>query len=332
MRKRILVIVSAIIAGGLIIYLSGPKPARPKLQHMVVDLPSGLTSLEQQIKLSESAVVGIKPGCEATIVWADSLSKSPTEYAFLYLHGGTSSHEEADPIHKEIAARYDANLYLARLAGHGVDLGPATLASETADDFVYSAEYALTVAKQLGKKVIVMGTSFGGALSIWLASQHPELKAVVLFSPCVKTVDERMEMFTKPWGLELIKKVSGADSFEVPQPYEGYGLYNSTKCNLAFLAQFQNFMTYAMTPETFDRVKSPVWMGYWYKNDTIQDDVASVTAMLQMFQQLPSETKQKVPFPDAGNHGIVAPRLAKDVASVKREAIRFLDKVLHDEL
>jgi esterase/lipase len=331
MKKIILIAIAALLAAAFITYTLGPHPLAPGLETQEFHVTNNLQQLEVEITTSEENVPGIKPGCEATIVWADSLSKSPTEYAFLYLHGGTSSHHEAYPIHKEIAARYHANLYLARLAGHGVDLGAATLATETTDDFVNSAEYALAVTKQLGKKVIVMGTSFGGALSVWLASRHPELEAVILFSPCIKTVDERMEMFIKPWGLELIKKASGADFYEVPSLYEGYEKYNTTRCNLAFLAQFQNFMTYAMTPDTFAKVKSPVWMGYWFKNEEVQDDVASVPAMLQMYEQLASEAKEKFPFPDAGNHGIVAPRLANDAASVKREALRFLDKVLRYE-
>ena len=61
------------------------------------------------------------------------------------------------------------------IAGHGIDRGDSTMAKMTADAFIYSAEYALAVGKTLGDEVIVMSNSFGGALSCYLASKHPEL-------------------------------------------------------------------------------------------------------------------------------------------------------------
>ena len=43
-------------------------------------------------------------------------------------------------------------------------------------------------------------------------------------------------------------------------------------------------------------------MGYYYKNDSLQDKVVSIPAMLEMFDELgtPSELKAKKAFPEAG--------------------------------
>jgi hypothetical protein len=90
----------------------------------------------------------------------------------------------------------------------------------------------------------------------------------------------------------------------------------------------QNFLTNVMKPETFAKVKCPAFMGYYYKNEEEQDKVVSVPAMLKMFEELGSANKQKVAFPNAGNHVLASPILSKDVATVQAETEKFLDGVL----
>lgn len=326
--KKIVIVLFSILTIGGITYLLGPKPATPTLDKPNISLTRNLPLLERQIYENEMSVAGIRPGCEAKIVWADSARKVKTKVSFVYIHGGTSTHTEGDPIHRNIARKYNANLFLARLAGHGVDLGDATLAKETTDDFVYSAENALAVAKCLGDEVIVMRTSFGGALTTYLASKHPQIKAIILYSPCIKTYDERTGIFIKPWGLQWVKLIGGSETVDVNAPNAQYARYWTTHYNLNFIAQFQNFLTYATNKETFEKIKCPVFMGYWYKNENEKDTVASVPAMLKMFEELGSKDKHKQAFPNAGNHGITTPILAKDVESVQKETEKFLDRIL----
>ena len=64
------------------------------------------------------------------------------------------------------------------------------------------------------------------------------------------------------------------------------------------------------------------------KNEEEQDKVVSVPAMLKMFDELGSKDKQKVAFPNIGNHVLASPILSKDVASVQKETEKFLDKIL----
>lgn len=56
-------------------------------------------------------------------MWAELVHKSKTKYAFVYLHGFSASEKEGHPVHRNIAKHFNANLYLARLQGHGLDLG-----------------------------------------------------------------------------------------------------------------------------------------------------------------------------------------------------------------
>ena len=326
--KMIVIIILSVLGAGTVIYFSGPKPASPKFVTREIWLPDDLPALERQIQNAEWSTNGIRPGCEARIVWANDSVKKKTRYSFVYLHGGTSTQFDGDPIHRNIASRYQANLYLARLAGHGVDLGDRTLAHETADDYFSSAEYALAVGKKLGNEVIVMGTSFGGALTAHLASRHPEIKAIILFSPCIETYDQRTTLFTKPWGTKLVKFMMKSETFDVAAPNEVYAKYWTTHYNLNFIAEFQNFLSNANTPENFTKVKSPTFLAYWYKDENVKDTVASVPAMLKMFDQLGAKVKEKQVFPNAGHHALTTPILSHDVAGVENATAKFLDKIL----
>ncbi len=313
---------------GLITYFLGPKPTPPSLEVPMFKLTGDLPTLDKQIQEGEAAVKGIRPNCQARIVWADSTKKEKTTIAFLYIHGFSATQEEGNPVHRNIAKKYGSNLYLARLAGHGIDLGDSTMASVTADDFVQSAEYALAVAKTLGDEVVVVATSFGGALTTYLASQHPEIKAIVIYSPCIKIYDDNAELLDNPWGLAMGKAVSGSEVRDFPPANPEHAKYWCRHYHLNGVIALQNFLTHAMLPETFAKVKCPVFMGYYYKNEEEQDKVVSVPAMLKMFDEVGSKNKQKVAFPNAANHVLASPILSKDVATVQAETEKFLDGIL----
>jgi esterase/lipase len=326
--KTFLKVILALFAVLTIGYFLGPKPTPPHLEVPMFKLTGDLPTLDKQIQESEAAVKGIRPDCQARIVWADSAKKEKTKIVFLYIHGFSATQEEGNPVHRNIAKKYGANLYLARLAGHGIDLGDSTMATVTADDFVQSAEYALAVAKTLGDEVVVMCTSFGGALTTYLASQHPEIKAIVMYSPCIKIYDDNAELLDNPWGLAMGKAVSGSEVRDFPPANPEHAKYWCRHYHLNGVIALQNFLTHAMLPETFAKVKCPAFMGYYYKNEEEQDKVVSVPAMLKMFDELGSKNKQKVAFPNAGNHVLASPILSKDVATVQMETEKFLSEIL----
>ena len=326
--KTFSIITIALFSIGLITYLLGPKPEAPKLEVPMFKLAGDLPTLDKQIQEGEAAEKGIRPDCQARIVWADSLKKEKTKIAFVYIHGFSATQEEGNPIHRNIAKKYGANLYLARLAGHGVSLGDSTMAKTTADDFILSAEKALAVGKTLGDEVVIICTSFGGALTTYLASNHPEIKAIVMYSPCIKIYDDNAEILDNHWGLELGKAVSGSYVRDFAATNPQHAKYWCQHYHLNGVIALQNFLTNAMNPETFAKVKCPAFMGYYYKNEEEQDKVVSVPAMLKMFDELGSTNKQKVAFPNTGNHVLASPILSKDIESVQRETEKFLDGVL----
>jgi hypothetical protein len=71
----------------VIIYLSGPKPAAPRLVAAYPALTHNLTALEKEITEAERAIKIVKQDNEARIIWFDSSTKKKTPYSIVYLHG-----------------------------------------------------------------------------------------------------------------------------------------------------------------------------------------------------------------------------------------------------
>lgn len=314
----------------LVIYSVGPKPARPRFETPAINLPTSLTELEKQITDSETEVRGIKPDNEARIVWADTSKREKTKIAFLYLHGFSASQAEGDPVHKNIAKKYNANLYLSRLSEHGIEQGDSTMIYLTADTYVASAEKALQIAKKLGDEVVVIGTSTGGAITLFLASHHPEIKTIVLYSPCVKLYDKTTMILDKHWGLQIARKFSGGLVIRYDPESESHANYWQLHYRIEALVALQNLISNTMKPEVFSNIKCPVFLAYYYKNEDEQDNTVSVPAMLKMFDELgtPATLKRKMAFPEAGAHVISSYIRSKDWQGVERETENFLNEIV----
>ncbi|MGD0753938.1 MAG: alpha/beta fold hydrolase [Bacteroidales bacterium] len=321
---------AGIILTLIIIYSAGPRPSKPDFSLREANLPGSLTELEISINKSEKAVKGIKPDNQARIVWADSSKKEKTKIAFLYLHGFSATQAEGDPVHKDLAKKYNANLYLSRLAEHGIDKGDSSMINLTAGTYEASAENALEIAIKLGDEVVVIGTSAGGALALYLASRHPEIKAIVLYSPCVKLFDASASILDKPWGLQIARLVSGGPVKKFESESKVHANYWQLNYRIEALVALQNLLSNTMKPEVFSKIKCPVFLGYYFKNEKEQDNTVSVPAMLKMYEELgtPEQLKQKTAFPEAGAHVIASYIRSKDWQGVERETDKFLSDIV----
>ncbi|MDB3989202.1 hypothetical protein N9435_05715, partial [Pseudomonadales bacterium] len=145
-----------------------------------------LTELEQWVKHSESNTLDIVDGAEAMIEFADSTAPIKTSVCFLYVHGFSASRQETAPVTSEIASHYNANVFHARLAGHGV--GSAGMVT-SAESWLQSMVDAWKVAEYLGDEVVIVATSTGAPLTVWLLKQlgvAKKVAAVLLMSPNFK--------------------------------------------------------------------------------------------------------------------------------------------------
>ncbi|HEX4956782.1 MAG TPA: alpha/beta hydrolase, partial [Lacibacter sp.] len=208
MFKRLLKGLAIIIAILAFVYVLGPNPSTPVYTAELPTVPADPAALENYIRTNE-APHKLRPNNEARIVWANDSLKTKTEYAIVYLHGFSASQEEGAPVHTNIAKKFGCNLYLARLAEHGIDT-TEQLVNLTAEKYWYSVKQAYAIGKQIGNKVIVVGTSTGGTNALHLASVYPEIHSLVLLSPNIEIFDDNAVIANNPWGLQLGKLITGS--------------------------------------------------------------------------------------------------------------------------
>jgi esterase/lipase len=322
-RKWIVVAVVAII----VVYALGPHPATPFYKKQLPQVPSDATALEDYISEREASHK-LKPDNKARIIWNDS-TKHKTDYALVYLPGFTASHAEGEPVHRNIAHAFGCNLYLPRLAEHGIDTTDA-LVNLTVDKYWESAEEALAIGRQIGKKVILMGTSTGGTFSLMLAAKYPEVHALILLSPNIAINDPFAFLLNSRWGLQIAQTVLQSDYIQSIDKREIYKQYWSTPYRVEAAVQLEELLETSMIPQTFKKVKQPVLSLYYYKNKSEQDNVVSVAAIKKMMVQLgtPAQLKRSIAVPEAGHHVLASYIKSKAVAVVQREIERFMTEVL----
>ena len=328
MLKFLLWIVGIIVVLG-IIYAVGPKVPEANLSPDLPNVTSDLPALEKEVISAEKATPDLKPDNEARIIWADSTKKQKTTYSIVYIHGFGASWAEGDPIHKDLAKKYGANLYLARMHDAGI-ADTNALQDLTPENFLEGAKRALAIGKVLGDSVIVIGTSAGGLLTTYLAATHPEIKGIVLYSPCIEVKNATLKLITRPWGKQILHKAIGEysksrDSIPERAQFWLQGYHTNG------LITLQQMMDAISRPEVFEKIKMPIFVGYYYKDEEEQDQVVSVKAIEKMFPELGTPDDQKVlkAFPESGDHVIASRLRSKDLKSVYDATDQFFREKLH---
>jgi len=323
---RILKIVILSILALFVIYFLGPQPPKPELNNVLPAVAS-IDALDSYITAME-APHKIKPNNQAKIIWADS-SQSQTEYALVYLHGFSASQMEGDPVHQNIAKQFNCNLYLARLAEHGIDT-TEDLMNLTADQYWESAKLAYAIGKQIGKKVILMSTSTGGTLALQLASVYPEIAGLILYSPNIEVFNPSAPLLDNPWGLQIGRAVLKSNYVDIKYKDSAYPKYWNSHYRIEGVVALQNLLEATMTEATFKKIHQPTLALYYYKDEAHQDNVVKVTAIQKMMQQIatPANLKMEMAIPNAGNHVIASPIVSNDIVSVEKATAKFMKEVI----
>jgi esterase/lipase len=155
--------------------LAAPAPELPPL-----------AELENWLADAEAAVPDLRPDAAKQIVWAGAAGDR-TDWAVVYLHGFSASREELRPVPDRVAADLGANLFFARLTGHGRD--GAAMAEATVADWMADTAEALAIGRALGRRVLLIGTSTGATLAAAAALDADMARGVagiVLVSPNYK--------------------------------------------------------------------------------------------------------------------------------------------------
>jgi esterase/lipase len=321
--KKLLVFLAIL----LLVYFLGPNPKTPNYSTTLPRIPS-TDSIDDYVALIEGKHK-IKTDNEARVVWANDTVHAKTTYAIVYLHGFSASQEEGDPVHRNLARQFGANLYLSRLSGHGIDTSDALL-HMTATSLWETAKEAYAIGKQLGDKVILMGTSTGGTLALQLAAAYPDIAGLILLSPNIAINDPNAWITNNPWGLQIARLVKGGKMNIIPNKTDEYKKYWNQAYRLEAVTELQELLETSMTKSSFQKIHQPLLTLYYYKNEKEQDPVVKVSEMKKMFETIstPAGLKRMVAIPNAGSHVLGSPIQSKDIVTVEKEAAAFLKEVI----
>lgn len=178
-----------------------------------------ITTIDAYLSKTESSFEDIVEGSEKLVRWHNKEIRQ-TDIALIYLHGFSASRQEISPVTENLADQLGANIYYARLQGHGRS-GDA-MAEGTVDGWKEETRDAYEVARLIGKKIILISTSTGSTLSAWLATQDfaGDLSASIMVSPNFGVKSRTAGLMRWNWGLQLAKWINGPYySFEPQNEY-----------------------------------------------------------------------------------------------------------------
>ena len=290
-------------------------------------IPTDLNQLDNYLDGRESQF-DLKKGAKAQIIWG-SQDPRQTEYAIVYLHGFRASHPEGDPVHKTVAKTFGYNLFLSRMKEHGIK-SDYPLLQLTEEKMLQSACFAFEIGKRIGKKVILMGTSTGGSLALYLASKpehQNKISSLILYSPLINFHGINAKLLTSKLSRKFLKIVPGKKHLITAKntTYAEDKIWNK-RYALAGALELGAFVDHYMRPSLFQKVSHPTFVGYYYKNKNEQDTVVSVPAIRKMTQNLSTRTKSLhiSNFPEANSHVICNSLVSKSANSVIDNTTTYL--------
>lgn len=239
-------------------------------------------------------------------------SQPETQWSICYIHGFTASPMELQPVVGQIASDLRANLFVTRLTGHGLK-DPSLMAHVKGQDWIDDAMECLTAAQRMGRKTLLMGTSFGGTLATLVtlnAVQPPD--ALVLVSPNFGIKDKAGFLLAGSLGKVLIKILFG-ENREFPAENEQHGYFWTTKHPAIVLQEFMR-VTLALRHQDYGKLKAPTLIAY-----SPDDEVLDVSKIKEFYDKIKPQVKLLISEPEWDRHV-----LAGDVINPKgNRALRF---------
>lgn len=182
-------------------------------------IPSRLDELQKYIDDEETKTPGIRWNSRKSIRWYDQIMKR-SDYVILYVHGYTATKYEITPVVEKFADNIKANVFYTRLKGSGQ--GEGTKSKEDLKytkgvelrDWEYDFDEAFKIARKIGDKIIIMGTSTGATLALHMVYNRKEYKDFFTFifvSPNFGPINKKTIIFNLPGGRWITPIVNGSD-------------------------------------------------------------------------------------------------------------------------
>ena len=323
--RKILITILILIALSAIVYFLGPVYAYDPFDANPIVTDTSIQQVEDIINANESQYT-IKPDNESRVIWYDGMKK--TEYGILSLHGWLASQGDGAPVHTNLAQRYGANLILARQPSHGLITDEALL-DITAKEQIDYAKTMIDLASKTCEKLIILSVSTGSTYSAYLSSADERVYAQLMLSPNFGIADPTFDLLDQPWGLQIVRRVLGSKYDEWSGP-AGTDQYWYTKYRAEGLVVLDQIVSNSMTEDVFKKIKTPVYIGYYYENDEKQDDVIDVSLIEPFAKAITTDAKliRTQAFSGDLRHVLTSEIMNKDYLSIQKSICEYLEQVL----
>jgi alpha-beta hydrolase superfamily lysophospholipase len=206
-----LFLISALAIAAMLAALYLRPPDLDLEREAKIGATTSVEAVEALIAADEGQAGTIRMGLGKQIVWAAPSLKHKTRFAIVYVHGFSASAAEIRPLPDLVAQSLGANLFFARLHGHGL-VDPDAMGRATIEDWTGDVGEALAIGRILGDEVIVLSTSTGASLVTW-ALARPSLvervRASVFLSPNYGVQAAGSILLTGPFGERLARFLLG---------------------------------------------------------------------------------------------------------------------------
>ena len=238
------------------------------------------------------SVAGLIPETESRIVWANGEARTP--WSVVSLHGFSATRQETAPLAETVATLLNANLYEARLTGHGLAEQP--LDGVRAEDWLQDAADALATGAAIGDKIIVIGTSTGATLAATMLDHDlaKHIDTLVMISPNFEPRDPGARWLTRPAG-PLLARLAVGDTRCWEPHNELQARFWSTCYPTAAAVEMMRLVDRAnqLLPASI----SQRLLMFYSRNDS----VISPEAALEMFDATASPQKAALEITDSGD-------------------------------
>lgn len=330
MRKKILLFV--LLAGGVFYTRAWCKHSNLEYVYKnEAPVKTFAEFAERQINFSKS--IGVPDGLTEKLTIHNPANDG---YAILYIHGFGATRAEGEAVSDEIAEELKANIYYARLPGHGTTA--EAHAAATFDQYLQEMETILLRMDKLGKRVILMGTSTGALVATYLAAMHPDkLHAVVLASPFWDFADKTSRLLNFPGGLELGQLVLGKDrdarwkKDPDKRQHPDYYKYWLAKQKFAAVVNLNNLRRYVVKKDNIEKIAPPVLALIYYKDSEHHDDSIDIKKVRNLFPLLgkvahpAGNAKNRLVEIADGNHILLSAYVRTDKVKIKAEILGWLN-------
>ena len=209
----IIVLFAAVISA---IFSFAPRPRlNPTPPGSQVPALLGPAEIETWLNEHEAGHNAVIEGTDARVEWANG--PGVTDLCFLYVHGFSATRQEIAPVTERIANHFNANAVYARLAGHGLSENSM---QATAEQWLQSMVDSWDIASRVGKKVVVIATSTGAPLCVWMnehIARPDQLHALIFLSPNFKVRSPFGFLLTWPWAEQWVHYLIGKEHSWEPE-------------------------------------------------------------------------------------------------------------------